>query len=458
MCNVLLTLVFTLSGCRGLSDQAHLPWKAGERSESIAIREPPNGVSREAGANYPHSLTKKVSHVPTIDRHIDALKEFSGLRLDRGNRAELLVDGPQTFDAMFLAIRAAKDRILIESYILEDSEIAQQLAALLGKRRQEGVQIAVMYDAVGSVGTDDAFFENLRRQNISVCAFNPISPFERPGYWNITQRDHRKILVVDGKEGFTGGINISSVYSSGSGAGGHRRDQARHEWRDTQIRLQGPAVAKLEALVRTSWREQHCDDPLPATTPNGETTTPAGFQTVGILAGQPDDTPNQIYHALLKVIDSSQRSVFLTMAYFAPGEEMIEHLCAAAQRGVDVRLILPSRSDFQPVLEAGRAYYARLLDAGVRIYELQDAVLHAKTAVIDGVVSTVGSSNLDWRSFSSNYEVNAFVIDYNFGRAMRRMFDTDLAASIEIHPRHWQQRPWWQQLKELAASLFEALW
>jgi cardiolipin synthase len=161
---------------------------------------------------------------------------------------------------------------------------------------------------------------------------------------------------------------------------------------------------------------------------------------------------------LLAAIDTAQRSIHLTMAYFAPGQDMIDALTDAARRGVDVQLVLPSVSDFAPVLYAGQSYYDHLLSAGVRIHELQHAVLHSKTAVIDGVVSTVGSSNLDWRSFSANNEVNAVVYGDDFGDTMQRMFEQDVAASREVTLERWRARSPWARVRELAARAFEAWW
>jgi cardiolipin synthase len=176
------------------------------------------------------------------------------------------------------------------------------------------------------------------------------------------------------------------------------------------------------------------------------------------MPSSPTDAFNKIYALLLTAIDASQKSVYLTMAYFAPGRDMIDALCEAAERGVDVQLVLPSVSDFTPVLHAGRSYYERLLRSGVKLYELQDAVLHAKTAVIDGVVSTVGSSNMDWRSFVGNNEVNAVIIGEDFGDSMTRMFRRDLEASEKITLEQWARRSPLQRAKETLARLFENWW
>lgn len=400
-----------------------------------------------------------------VKRQLANMARFGGVDLYAGNDADLLIDGPATFAAMFKAIEAARHSILLESYIVEHDRVAQDFAALLKRKRDQGVKVALIYDAVGSIGTDNDYFEGLRAAGIAVCAFNPVNPLKaggRPGYWDISHRDHRKILVVDRVVGFVGGINISAVYSSGS-FGGKRAakppERAKEDgWRDTQIQLRGTAAPVLDDLVRETWQTQRCRDPLPEVTPVKPAKLAAGAQLVRIVPSTPDDAASPIYAMLLTAIDGAQRSVYLTMAYFAPGSDMVDALCDAARRGVDVQLILPSISDFKPVLHAGRSYYAQLLDAGVKLHELQDAVLHAKTAVIDGVVSTVGSSNLDWRSFTGNNEVNAVVIGEAFGDSMERMFRQDLSASRQITREAWRDRSVWQRLRELSARLFERLW
>jgi len=394
-----------------------------------------------------------------MQRQLAAMSALGDVDLYSGNEAKLLIDGPATFAAMFEAIGRAKDSILLESYIIEDAAVSRRLAELLAKKRAEGVGVYMIYDAVGSIGTPQAYFDGLRAAGVAVCAFNPVNPLkQRSGYFDITQRDHRKILVVDGEIGFTGGINISAVYSSGS-FGRKRRvaDPAAEGWRDTQLQLRGPAVAALDGLVRQTWLLQRCEGVI-APPPTGLAGKSVGKELMRIVPATPSDPVNRIYALLLATIGAAQRSVYLTMAYFAPDEDMIVALCAAALRGVDVQLILPSRSDFAPVLHAGRKHYSRLLAAGVKIAELQDAVLHAKTAVIDGTVSTVGSSNLDWRSLASNDEVNAVVIGEDFGDTMTQMFRRDIAASQAITAQAWAQRPLWQRAKETMASLFDRLW
>jgi len=372
-----------------------------------------------------------------------------------GNQARLLIDGPATFAAMFAELEQARSSILLETYILEDQGLAQRLAELLLRKQAQGVKTHVLYDALGSVATATAYFDALRAGGVAVCAFNPVNPLTRPGHWDLTQRDHRKILVVDGGVAFVGGINISEVYASGS-FGRFKSRSAERGWRDTQVQLRGPAVLALDTLVREAWSAQGCGSlPSPAAAP---ASTAAGTQVIQIIPSGADGNEARMYAALLTAIDGAQRSVHLTMGYFAPGADMIAALAEAAQRGVDVVLILPSVSDFAPVLHAGRSHYEVLLQAGVTLHELQGAVLHAKTAVIDGVFSTVGSSNMDWRSFVGNNEINAVMIGDDFGQEMEAMFRRDLAASAPVTLAQWQARPWLQRAKEQAARLLESWW
>lgn len=389
-------------------------------------------------------------------RHQLAVMTADGpVELIRGNDVRVLVDGPQTFAAIFAAIEKARRSIVIETYILEDEGLAQKFAELLLKKRAAGVSVNLMFDAVGSIATDEAYFDRLRAGGVQVCRFNPVHPLDRPGYWNITHRDHRKIIVVDGATAFTGGINISRVYSSGSSPGRSGRPRAASAedgWRDTHMAVRGPAAHALEKLVHETWRDQGCEGALPTL---GAPPPAAGDKVLRIIASSPDGRPSEIYRALLGAIDNARHSVHLTMAYFAPGEEMVAALTAAARRGVDVHLILPSMSDFTPVLNAGRWYYTELLRAGVKVSELQDAVLHAKTAVIDGVWSTIGSSNMDWRSLADNNEANVVVLGEDFAAEMARMFERDLAQSQAITAEAWAARPLPQRVKEWLARLAE---
>jgi cardiolipin synthase len=396
-----------------------------------------------------------------LQRQLAAMSVFGDVDLVAGNETRLLIDGPATFDAMFKSIEAAKSSVLVESYIVEDASIAQRLADVLKRKRAQGLQVALIYDAVGSFGTPASYFDTLRNAGVKVCAFNPLASARERKPQAPTERDHRKIVTIDGQVAYAGGINISGVYTSGS-FGGRRRAAAPADggsggWRDTHVQLRGPVALRLDELVRDTWREQGCEgNALTATT--AAPTPAAGADVIRVVAIQPDDDHSRLYAQLMTAFDTAQRSIHLTMAYFSPGDEMVDALCDAARRGVDVQLVLPSESDFRPVLHAGRARYQQLLDAGVQVHEFQGNVLHAKTAVIDGVWSTVGSSNLDFRSFVGNNEVNVVVLGGDFGGAMERMFQQDLASSRAITLQEWRDRPISQRLLEGAARLFERWW
>lgn len=394
-----------------------------------------------------------------FERHLGVLAAKGDTQLLRGNTAKLLVDGPATFAAMKAAITAARHRILVEFYIVEDEGVAAEIGELLVRKAAEGVSVAMLYDSLGSVGTDSAFFDRLREGGVAVCAFNPLNPLERPGHWGLVERNHRKMLAADSDVAFTGGINLSNVYAEGSFSSARKQrppaDVAKRGWRDTQIEVRGPVVSALAAVFRESWALQGCKGELPPAPP--PRVAMPGQRVIKLVAGDPSAGINPSYTALLHAIDASQRSVQLTMAYFAPGSELIQALCDAARRGVAVTLVLPGRSDVSMVLHAARSRYAQLLEAGVQIHEMTTAVMHAKTAVVDGVYSSVGSSNLDWRSIVGNHEMDVIVLGDDFGQQMQALFTRDLTVSQRIEPAQWAQRGLGQRLMQGLARLVEPL-
>ncbi|WP_422010598.1 phospholipase D-like domain-containing protein [Roseateles sp.] len=396
-----------------------------------------------------------------FQRHLGVLAADGEAQLWRGNQARLLVDGPATFAAMKAAISAAKQRLLVQFYIVEGEGVAAEVGELLLSKAAQGVQVALMYDSIGSFGTDAAFFDRLRDGGVSVCAFNPLNPLERPGHWGVLERSHRKMLAADSDVAFTGGINLSNVYAKGSFGSGRSKRAAPSDaaadkgWRDTQVELRGPVVAALVTQFRESWAEQGCSGQL-APDPAPRVKEP-GQRVVKLVAGKPDNGVNPTYTALLRAIDAAQRSVQLTMAYFAPGPDLVQALCDAAQRGVQVALVLPGQSDVALVLHAARSRYAQMLKAGVQIHEMPQTVMHAKTAVIDGVFSSVGSSNLDWRSIVGNQEMDVIVLGDDFGQEMQALFARDVAASQRIDPAQWDRRGLGQRMLEGFARLVEPL-
>ena len=386
-----------------------------------------------------------------LEHHLNLMRSVNQAPLVLGNATRLLIDGPAAHSAMFAAIAKARDHVNMQTYILEDDEVGQKLADLLLEKRAAGVQVNLLYDSVGSVRTPPAFFNRLREGGVAVCEFNPVNPLKGKAV-ALNHRDHRKVLVADGAVAYTGGINISAVYASSSFAGSSQ-PPTEAGWRDTQIEVRGPAVAEFQKLFIESWRSQHC----PAL-PDRKYMPPAkaaGDRIVRVLGSGPGDATNMIYAEMLSAISNARQSIHVTMAYFVPNPELMQALIERARGGVDVTLILPGVSDFWAVFHAGRSHYQELLDAGVRIYERKDALLHAKTAVIDGVWSTVGSANMDWRSFLHNEEVNVVILGEGFGSEMERMFRLDLDASTPIDPASWARRSPLLRFREIVARMWE---
>lgn len=406
----------------------------------------------------------KASGKPTsiFDRHLAFEEAVTGTPLVTGNKVTLLIDGPNTYKAMFAAIQAARDHINLETYILEDDDVGRQFADALLAKQRAGVQVNVMYDSVGTLGTKKEFFQRLRDAGIRTLEYNPVNPLTAKAGWDVNERDHRKLLVVDGRTAFLGGINISSVYEGGSfskrsGRSTRSVDTGSEDdplpWRDTHLQIDGPVVADLQRLFLDTWAQQK-GEPLPSRKYFPDLPK-VGDDVVRAIGSSPKDPYSLIYATLISAIDSAESEVLITNAYFVPDPQLMAALKAAVARGVKVSLVLPSKTDSGLVFHAGRASYTELLEAGVRLYERKGALLHSKTALIDGVWSTIGSTNLDWRSFLHNLEVNAVILGPTFGRQLKVLFDRDLAESSEITLEAWKQRGIGPRVREALSKAWE---
>jgi cardiolipin synthase len=449
-----LTCASVLAGCASLPDTNAL---IAQHSAQTARFESARGpVSAKRSAAITAELKRSSGDLDILDKQIALEQATSDSPLTLGNKATLLQDGTATYAAMFAAIAQAKDHVNLESYIIEDDDTGHEFADLLLQAQARGVQVNLIYDSVGGFNTPKLFFERLMQAGVAVLEFNPINPLAAKGEWLINQRDHRKILLVDGRIAIMGGINISSVYASGSALRRAGKPSTNHvEWRDTDIQLEGPVVAEFQKLFLQTWAKQ-LGPPLAAKA-YFPPLTPQGKDIVRAIGSTPDDPYSLIYLTLISAIGNAEKHVRLTNAYFVPDPQLLQALTDAAARGVNVQLILPSQSDSSLVFHAGRAHYAGLLQGGVQIFERQGALLHSKTAVIDGVWSTVGSTNLDWRSFLSNDELNAIVLGRDFAAQMQAMFEKDLSASTRIEPQAWAKRPVDLKIKEWLAQLWARL-
>lgn len=411
----------------------------------------PDGPVTPAQAQHIITVLEDHQQVPSdlLARDIAFEQAISGVPLTLGNKVTLLENGAATYAAMLSAIRGAHDSINMEMYIFSDGTIGQTFADALIERQRHGVEVNLMYDAVGSLSTSRSFFDRLRRNGVTVTEYRPLNPFASVLHW--THRNHRKMLIVDGRIAFTGGINVSEVYSSGF----HSEKTAPLEyWRDTDIELEGPAVAEFQHLFVSEWNYQHGLVLMPR-----DYFPPLqreGTDIVRAIASVPERF-SSIYVTLISAIANSETNVYITDAYFAPDHQMLHALEHAARRGVDVELLVPSQSDVLLTVSAARSDYSDLLKSGVKIYEWRGEMLHAKTATLDGVWSTVGTSNLDWWSIARDNEVNAVILSHSFARDMEQMFKNDLSSARQIELAQWKKRGMRERVDETFAQLIEPL-
>lgn len=369
-------------------------------------------------------------------------------RFVEGNHIWLLRNGAEAFPSMLEAIRAAQRQVLLEMYWFASDATGLAFARALADTAQRGVEVALIYDSLGSWESELGMFDDLRKAGVKVLEYNPVLPWHtRFRLAKLTRRDHRKILVVDGEIGFTGGINIADKWQP--------EDQDGSGWRDDMARLEGPAVAGLSELFLRNWNSE-TDEPLARLSRAGEPkhNQPQKVRVLGenFLAHR-----REIVRAYLKNLYRAERRVWIANSYFVPDRMVVRALKRAARRGVDVRVIVPGESDVEIVRHASRAVWGGLMRHGVRVYEWQKNMLHAKTAVIDGRWSTIGTFNMDARSLRSNLEVNVAVSDEGFAAFMEQSFEQDLESSREVDSHEFLFRPLSDRLLELIFYRFRKL-
>jgi cardiolipin synthase len=404
-------------------------------------------------ANQSHAIIERLEarsgKTDILERHLAFEAAISGSPLVTGNQVTLLENGAATYRAMFAAIEGATHNINLETYLFDGDQIGQEFADKLIAKRQQGVEVNIIYDGFGSVLTPRSFFNRMRSNGIRLVEFDPINPFAAGFRWAPLHRDHRKLMVVDGALAITGGINISGVYSSDLISRGKSPSVGvLKTWRDTDVQVEGPVVSEYQELFVANWLQQGgtplgFKDYFPALDAKGD-------QIVRVLGSVPQEF-SKIYVTLISAVRNAETNIYITDAYFAPDSQMLEALEDAARRGVDVRLLFPGHSNEPLIQPAARAHFSELLDAGVKIYLWQGEMLHAKTATIDGVWSTVGSSNLDWWSIARNDEINTVVLSVHFGQEMNASFTHDLQNSQQLDAATWQQRPVLERIEEVIA-------
>ena len=363
---------------------------------------------------------------------------LTGTPLVAGNRVELALDGDGTYPRLWADLRGARRLIMVQMYYAAPGRVADSLAAILAERARAGVKVLLLYDAFGT-SLPDAYLDRLRAAGVRAVPFRPL---RFKNLWVVQNRSHVRGIVVDGKVGWTGGFGIDDKWLGDGHTGG--------AWRETNVRFEGPAVLQLLASFVSAWTEATGE----LLTGRAEVTShEGGVAQAGLLYTAPTlgSTPAERYLALS--IAGARQRLYITNAYFAPDENFLQLLMAAARRGVDVRLLLSGpRTDVRTARFAGRAWYDSLITAGARVYEYQPSPLHAKTFVVDGLWSSVGTMNFDNRSLALNDEATLMVLDSIAGRRMEAVFLDDLRYAQEIDLAAFRRRPWTERVAEWAAN------
>jgi cardiolipin synthase A/B len=370
----------------------------------------------------------------------DGWNETPPVRLADGTDVQLYKDG-EALHAACCAIEQALREICLEIYIFHSDDTGRALADRLSRRARDGVVVRVIYDAFGSIDTDPRMFDDMRRAGVQLEAFHPVQPWRCRDGWRVFNRDHRKLLVVDDEVALLGGHNLGNEYGSSWVLG----KSAADEWRDTGVGVRGPSARLLATAFARMWDYVVLGGPIHRAQvfpcdPRNNTLLQIPSGSMVVLASTP--TPrSKLLPSLLRLLSRAQSSIELTMAYFAPPQVLVEQLCRSARRGIRVRLMLPGRSDVGLLRIAAQAFYEDLLAAGVEVYERQQAVLHAKTLCVDGQVSVIGSTNLDYRSIQFNCELSAVIHSRALGGQMHDLFENDVRYARRIVRAQWRHRP-----------------
>lgn len=398
-------------------------------------------ISHERSVNRDYTLVGELD--PATTDFIRAVESITGAPSSEGNQVQVLINGDQIFPAMLDAMRSATTTLNLLTFVYWKGSIAPEVAKAICERAEAGVRCNVLLDALGAAKIDRTLIDEMRKCGAHVAWFRP------PRWYNLSKinnRTHRKILVIDGRIGFTGGVGIAEEWT------GNAQDHLH--WRDTHIRLEGPVVRGLQGAFCENWLEA-----------TGEVLTGQDYlpdlkgvangmraQVTRSSAGKGDTNAETLFYLAMA---AAKKRLWITTAYFAPRPALVEALIEAAKRGVDVQILVPGPNiDKELVRKAGQASYSKLLKKGIKIYEYQPTMLHAKTMVVDGVWSTIGSINFDNRSFALNDEANVSIHDSKLAKEMEQQFELDLIHAKKFTRRRWSNRGWWHRFQEKLSQLF----
>ncbi|HEV8616347.1 MAG TPA: phospholipase D-like domain-containing protein [Methylomirabilota bacterium] len=367
------------------------------------------------------------------------LEAYASAPIVGGNAVELLLNGEQIFPAIVDAIRGARQTITYAQYFYEDGPVARDIAEAMAERCRAGVGASVLLDAFGALNMPPEYADLMQRSGCHVAYFRPLGQYVFRKYNN---RNHRRGLVVDGRLGLTGGSGVSRKWMGNGRVEGH--------WRDTDVRVEGPVVEYLQAAFAQNWLE------ATGMVLGGEAYFPRPLEPRGqvfaqVVKSSPSEGSFSMYTTFLLAVSSARRSIYITNPYFVLDEKMQEAVERAARRGVRVSVLVPGAIDHNIVRQASRAQFGQMLKAGVEIYEYTAALLHSKTIVIDGVWVTIGSTNLDNRSFAVNDEMNLIIYNRGVAGQLERIFMDDVAHSRKVEYETWRKRGIGSKLLEILA-------
>ena len=396
-----------------------------------------------------NSLRKNAGDIGNAGSLVSLLMNDTQSPLTDGNAVKLLINGEEKFPEVIRALEQARQYIHLEYYIYDDDEIGNRIKDILIRKAKEGVEVRMIYDDFGSRSIRKTLVKELLSGGVEAYPFNRVRLLFFANRLNY--RNHRKLIIIDGQFGFVGGINIADRYINSS------QDKGRKYWRDTHLRIDGPGILFLQHMFLCDWnfcsgqqikpvRKYFCAEPVPGSN-----------ISVQIAASGPDSPASTIKLSFLKAINLAQHEILLTTPYLIPGGSIMDALKIATMGGVKVNLIVPGVSDSILVNAAAWSNYGELLKAGVEIYTYNRGFIHAKTMVIDGRVSVVGTANMDHRSFDLNFEVNAVIYSAAFAEKLRQSFIADLAESSLITYDHWHSRPFVYRISERVARLMSPL-
>jgi cardiolipin synthase len=367
-----------------------------------------------------------------------------------GNRVKTLLNGDEIFPAMLEAIRSATTSITFETYIYWSGDVGRQFAEALAERARRGVAVHVLLDWVGSQSMETELLETMKKAGVEVEKYHPLKWYH---LWRMNNRTHRKLLVVDGRVGFTGGVGIADQWS------GHAQDP--EHWRDTHYRIEGPAVALMQAVFIDNWMKTtaavlHGERYFPAIDPQQDSPD-GGTCRVQITRSSNNEGAESARLMYLLAIAAAERSCLVANAYFVPDDLSVQTLVDARTRGVDVQILVPGRHMDAPATQAAsRSRWGKLLEAGITIHEYEPTMFHCKIMIIDELWCTVGSTNFDTRSFRLNDEANASIFDQEFARKQAEIFRQDRGRARQITLEMWRRRPWREKVKDRLAGLLRS--